>query len=71
MPCTSCKSHNQAEFTAEMNLHFRGLRNIDNPAVLLFAEVSACLDCGFSKFTIPEAELQKLNEGNRRSTAAQ
>lgn len=70
MPCTSCESHNQAEFPAEMNLHFRGLRNIDNPGVLMFPEVSVCLECGCSKFTIPEAELQKLKEGSEPSTAA-
>jgi hypothetical protein len=70
MSCLSCKSRNQREFTAEMNLHFRGLRSIPNPAILLFPKVSVCLDCGFSRFTIPETELQKLKERNERSTAA-
>jgi hypothetical protein len=70
MSCVSCESCNQAEFTAEMNLHFRGLRKIDNPGVLLFPTVSVCMDCGFSTFPIPEAELQKLKEGNEGSPAA-
>jgi hypothetical protein len=70
MSCLSCESSNQAEFTAEMNLHFRGLRHIDNPGVLLFPKVSVCLDCGFSKFTISQSELQKLKAGNEPSTAA-
>ena len=69
MSCTSCESHNQAEFTAEINLHFRGSRNIDNPGVFMFPNVSVCLDCGSSRFTIPEAELRKLKEGEG-STAA-
>ena len=69
MSCLSCESGNQAEFTVEMNLHFCGLRNIDNPGVLMFPKVSVCLDCGCSKFTISQSELQKLT-GNAPSTAA-
>jgi hypothetical protein len=40
MHCASCKSENQAEFTAEMMIHFSGLSNIDNPGVPAFPRVS-------------------------------
>lgn len=61
--CPSCKPENQAEFTAEINIHFRGLRNIDNPGVMFLPRVGVCLVCGFSKFTIPVTELALLARG--------
>jgi len=70
MSCMLCTSDNQAEFTAEIMLHFSGHRNINNPGILSFPKVSVCLDCGSSEFTIPEAELQELRAGNARSTNA-
>jgi hypothetical protein len=60
MMCPLCSSHNQAEFTAEINIHFRGRENIDNPGVLLFPKVFICLDCGLSRFSTPETELSQL-----------
>ena len=56
MSCASCASVNEAEFTAEMMIHFSGIRNIDRPGVLVFPKVSVCLDCGVSRFTIAEKE---------------
>ena len=60
MLCAKCLSVNQAEFTAEINVHFRGRRNIDDPGVLIFPKISVCLDCGSSRFFIPETELPHL-----------
>jgi len=60
MPCILCKSSNQAEFTAEMMIHFCGRTNIDNPGLLAFPKVLVCLDCGSSRFIIPETELALL-----------
>ena len=54
MICAQCQSSNRVDLPAEMVLHFRGLANIDNPGVLMFPEVSVCLDCGFSWFVTPE-----------------
>jgi hypothetical protein len=68
MPCVLCTSGNQAEFTAEINLHFIGV--INNPGVLFLPKVYVCLDCGSSRFTTPEAELRKLIAGNAGSTTA-
>jgi len=60
MHCALCESGNQAEFPTEMNIHFRGLRNIDKPGVLVFPKVLICLDCGSSTFTTPKSDLALL-----------
>ena len=49
MYCALRHSSNGAEFTAEMMIHFSGLKHLDKPAVLVFPEVSICMDCGFSQ----------------------
>jgi hypothetical protein len=59
--CPSCGSTEQAGLTAEIMIHFRGLR--DNPGVLLFPEIWVCLGCGLSRFTVPETELASLAQG--------
>ena len=47
MSCLSCGSKKQAEFPAEMLIHFRGLKNLDKPGVWVFPKLLVCLDCGF------------------------
>ena len=63
MSCLSCASGNQAEFPAEINVHFPSLKNLERPAVLVFPKLLVCLDCGFSQFTIPEKELALVAGG--------
>jgi len=63
MHCPSCASCRQAEFTAEINIHFRGLQNLDNPGLLMFPKVLVCFDCGFSQFAAPEGALAMLAGG--------
>ena len=60
MTCAFCASVNQAEFTAEINVHFRGLENIDYPGVLVFPKLLVCFNCGSTLFSIPETELSQL-----------
>jgi hypothetical protein len=60
MSCLLCDSINVSEFSAEINLHFPGLKNLDKPSVLVFPQVLVCLDCGFSRFTTPETEMGLL-----------
>jgi hypothetical protein len=60
MHCSSCSSNHQAEFTVEMNIHSRGLKNVANPGVLLIQEVKVCLSCGQSRFITPHGELTQL-----------
>jgi hypothetical protein len=61
--CASCASGNMAEFTAEINIHFRGPKALDKPSVMVFPKLLVCLDCGFSQFDLPESELSLLREG--------
>jgi len=61
MSCRLCASGNQAEFPAEMMLHFRGLKNVDKPPVWIFPTVLVCLACGFSEFIAPKTELALLS----------
>ena len=60
MSCLLCGSGNQAELTAEMLIHFSGLKNLDKPGVWAFPKLFVCLDCGYSRFTVPERELASI-----------
>jgi hypothetical protein len=55
-----CASDNQAEFSAEIHIHFCFRKNLDKPGIFVFPKVLVCLNCGFSPFTIPETELREL-----------
>jgi hypothetical protein len=63
MSCLSCGSNKQAEFSAEMLIHFVGLKNLDKPGVWLFPKLLVCLDCGFLQSTVPAPELASLAVG--------
>lgn len=63
MHSMSCASGKEAEFSAEINIHFSGLKNLDKPTVWVFPKLSVCLDCGFSWCTVPKAELALLARG--------
>jgi hypothetical protein len=52
MSCKSCGS--------EINIHFPGLKGVDQPAMLVFPQVVVCLNCGFAEFTVSETELRPL-----------
>lgn len=71
MSCARCLSMNEAEYTAEMMIHFSGSKHLSNPGVLMFPRVLVCLDCGASRFNMPTEELRSLlREGAARSAAA-
>jgi len=70
MSCARCSSPNEAEFTAEMMIHFSGPSHVGNPGVLVFPMVLVCLDCGASRFNTPTKELRSLREGYAQSAAA-
>jgi hypothetical protein len=55
MSCLSCASDHQAELSAEMIIHYSGLKNINKLGVWVFTNILVCLDCGFVWFTAPEA----------------
>jgi hypothetical protein len=69
--CRLCSSGNEAEFTAEIMIHFRGRRHLEKPGVLTFSEIAVCLDCGATRFVIPEAELRLLRDSNAAFTSAE
>jgi hypothetical protein len=71
MSCRLCSSENEAEFTAEIMIHFRDRRHLENPGVLTFPEIAVCLDCGSTRFVIPEAELRLLRDSDAASTSAE
>ena len=70
MPCESCSSANQAEFTAEMMIHFAGPRSTEDPGVLAFPKVLVCLQCGAARFSLPEDLLRELRNETGASAAA-
>jgi hypothetical protein len=63
MTCRSCRSVNQAEFPAELLIHFGGLKNLDKAGVWVFPKLSVCLDCGFLESIVPAPELASLVAG--------
>jgi hypothetical protein len=66
MSCLSCGSGNQAELTAEMVIHFSGLKNVDKPGFWVFPKLLlVCLDCGCSHFTVPARELASIAKDTR------
>lgn len=65
MACKVCKSNDVRMLTAEMNIHFPGLENLDTPTVMLFPPVAVCLNCGSAEFVVHGEPLEKLREGTR------
>jgi hypothetical protein len=63
MTCRSCRSVNQAEFPAELLIHFGRCRNLDKPGVWVFPKLSVCLNCGFLQSTVPAPQLASLAAG--------
>ena len=66
VPCPACHSVNRRDFTAEINIHFPGMKGIDIPTVLLCSTVLVCVECGMAQFLIPEAERGELADRDCR-----
>jgi len=62
MTCKRCGCDRQSVFNSEIAIHFRGLEGLDKPIVWVFPKVVVCLLCGFTQFTVPERELQVLEQ---------
>jgi len=61
--CPSCASRHKMKFLGEICLHFPGgLESLDKPLVWVFPKVAVCLDCGAALFTVPDAELQLIQD---------
>jgi len=63
MVCNSCGSERQAEFKAEINIHFPGEKGREESGIWVFPTLEVCLVCGRTQFTIPEGELNRLQNG--------
>jgi len=70
MHCMLCQSSSLSEYSAEMIVHFSGLRNVNNPGITVCRKVVVCLVCGFSRFMTPEPELTLLADDTRNSGLA-
>jgi hypothetical protein len=68
MLCRVCASERRTEFASEINLHFSGLKSLDQPGVFVFPRISVCMDCGFSDFKFTEDELALLANGRNQSS---
>jgi hypothetical protein len=68
--CRSCQSANQRTLNGEIAIHFPGLEGLDKPIVWVFPKVLVCLNCGFTEFAIPEAELRALKDDATQSRTA-
>jgi hypothetical protein len=64
MACKGCHSEKQNVFNGEIAIHFRGFDGLDQPIVWVFQKTVVCLQCGFTEFTVPERELQVLEQGS-------
>jgi len=63
MTCRACRSHQQEEFQAEINIHPPGgLENLNKPCVLAFPKLTICYDCGFAEFVLDGIERNELHD---------
>jgi hypothetical protein len=51
-------------FNGETAIHFPGLEGLDKRIVWVFPKLVVCMHCGFTEFTVPERELQVLEQGS-------
>ena len=71
MSCLLCASDDQAEFPAEIMVHYSGFKNVQKPNVLIFPTLLICLRCGFLQSTVPAPELALLAAGASTSERAE
>jgi hypothetical protein len=45
-------------------MDFPGLKGLDKPIGWVFPKLLVCLNCGFTEFVVPEAELRQLVESD-------
>ena len=64
MTCKECHSEKQNVFNGEVAIHFRGRNGLEKPIVWVFPKLVICSQCGLTEFTVPEAELQVLEQGS-------
>jgi hypothetical protein len=63
MSCKSCLSEHQSNLSAEVAIHFPGLKGLKKPIVWVFPKLLVCLNCGFTEFSVPDRELGVIVKG--------
>ena len=63
--CAFRTSSKQKEFSAEVDIHFPDLRDVNERGVLVFPRLLICLDCGYSSFITPAPELARLRAADK------
>jgi hypothetical protein len=59
--CVRCGSTDETELGAEINIHIPGEIK-QEPGVLVFPKVTACLKCGFAHLALEDAELHLIKQ---------
>ena len=62
MSCKLCQSEHQSNLTAEVAIHFPGLKGLNKPIAWVFPKLLVCMNCGFTEFAVPETDLRRLGE---------
>ncbi len=68
--CKDCASTDLTELDAKVNIHFRGLKALNKPAIFVFPKLVVCLGCGLTQFKLEgqQAELLRDNVVAERIT---
>lgn len=70
MTCPHCGLGTRERFNAEVAIRFRGIEGLNKPTVLVFPELSLCLNCGTAEFVVTKEERDVLSRGEVVNDAA-
>jgi hypothetical protein len=60
--CKDCASTHLTVLDAEANIHFRGLKALNKPAIFIFSKLVVCLGCGLTQFKLEGQQVELLRE---------
>jgi hypothetical protein len=67
--CRSCAASHLVELSAEICIHFPGLRGLAVEPILAFPKLKVCLYCGSIQSELSSKELDRVKEGAVRFEA--
>jgi hypothetical protein len=67
--CRSCAASHLVELSAEICIHFPGLKGLDVEPILAFPKLNVCLCCGSIQSQLSTKELDCVKEGAARFEA--
>ena len=71
MSCQLCNSETVRDYTAEINIHFPGMKGLDIPTIWVFPTILVCINCGTTQFAIPDADLKILVDRDYRTSTGE